>query len=513
MTVVLAADGVLNGPPVNWYALTPLLIFLGAAMVLLVVGALAPRWPRHLYALFTAVAGLATMVVCFFLWHDVGAHGVTTLVGGALRFDDFSLFVTITIAAALTLVSMVTDDYLRREGLDGPEVYALYFLAAIGGVVMGSANDLVIVFLGLEILSIAMYVMAASHLRRIESQESGIKYFVLGGFSSAFFLYGIAMVYGAAGSTNFNRIVDSFNSTVPAERHDAFILAGVAFLLVGLGFKVAAVPFHFWTPDVYQGAPTPVTSFMASVGKVAAFAAMLRVLIFALPHWHDDYRPIVWALAVLTMVVGSVMAVVQTDVKRMLAFSSVSHAGFILIGVEAAAHRAGEPGASNGMPSALLYLLLYSVLVIGTFGIVAVVSRTGDNATDLSAFRGLSKSHPLLAVAMTVLLLAQAGVPLTSGFVAKFGVIQAAVEEHSYAIAIIAMVASVIAAFVYLRIMVSMWVTDPEPGDESVEAIRVPLWTTVALTVSVGFTLAIGFFPAWLVDAAKAATTVRPTRP
>jgi NADH-quinone oxidoreductase subunit N len=212
VAAVLATDGTLHGPPVNWYALTPLLILLGAAMVLLVVGALAPHWPRHLYALFSAAAGLATIVVCFFLWHDIGDRGTTTLVGGALRFDDFSLFVTISIAAAIVLVALVTDDYLRREGLDGPEVYALYFLAAIGGVVMGAANDLVIVFLGLEILSIAMYVMAASHLRRIESQESGIKYFVLGGFSSAFFLYGIAMVYGAAGSTNFTNMVNSFNT-------------------------------------------------------------------------------------------------------------------------------------------------------------------------------------------------------------------------------------------------------------------------------------------------------------
>lgn len=508
-----ATDTVLHGPAVNWYALSPLFVLLGAALVLLVVGALAPRWPRHLYALFSASAALATIVLCFFLWHDVGSKGVTTLVGDALRFDDFSLFVTISIATAILLVSFVTDDYLRREGLEGPEVYALYFLSAVGGVVMGAANDLVIVFLGLEILSIAMYVMAASHLKRIESQEGGIKYFVLGGFSSAFFLYGIAMIYGSAGSTNFTKIITSFNTTVPAVRHDAFVLAGVALLLVGLGFKVAAVPFHFWTPDVYQGAPTPVTSFLASVGKVAAFAAMLRVLIFALPHWHDDYRPIVWALAVLTMVAGSVMAVVQTDVKRMLAFSSVSHAGFILIGVEAAAHRAGLSDTGDGMPSALLYLLLYTVLVIGTFAVVTVVSRTGDNATDLSSFRGLSKSHPLLAVAMTVLLLAQAGVPLTSGFVAKFGVIQAAVEEHSYAIAIIAMVASVIAAFVYLRIMVSMWIADAEPGDDAREAVRVPAWTGVALSLSVVFTLVIGVFPGWIVDAARAATASRPTRP
>jgi len=495
------------GPSVNWFALSPVLVLFGAAMVLLVGGGLFPRWPPHVYALFTAAAGLASMILCFFLWDNITDGGPSLLVGNALRFDVFTMIVTITISGALVLVAFVTDDYLRREQLEGPEVYALYLLAAVGAIVMGSANDLIVLFLGLEIMSIAFYVMSASHRRRIESQESGIKYFILGGFSSAFFLYGIAMVYGSAGTTNFSGIVEYFNNNVPAVRHDAFILAGVALLLVGLGFKTASVPFHFWTPDVYQGAPTPVTSFMASVGKVAAFAALLRVLIYALPHWHEDYRPIVWALSVLTVVVGSVMAVVQTDVKRMLAYSSVSHAGFVLVGVEAAVHTAGQPGG-DGIPSALLYLLLYSALVVGTFAVVTMVGRTGDAATDLSAFRGLSKSHPSLAIAMTVLLLAQAGVPLTSGFVAKFGVIQAAVEVRSYALAIIAMVASVIAAFLYIRIMVSMWITDPESGDAARESIRVPAWTAVALVLSVGFTLAIGFYPTWLINATKAAVAV-----
>ncbi|MEO7369392.1 MAG: NADH-quinone oxidoreductase subunit N [Ilumatobacteraceae bacterium] len=506
---MIAADAVFEGPSVDWFALSPVLVLLGAAMVLLVVGALTPRWPRHGYALLTAGAGVGAMILCFFLWDDITDDGPRTLVGGTLRFDVFSMFITITITAALVLVAFVTDDYLRREEHEGPELYALYLLAAIGAIVMGSANDLIVLFLGLEIMSIAFYVMAASDRKRIESQESGIKYFILGGFSSAFFLYGIAMIYGGAGTTNYSRIVDAFNENVPAVRHDAFILAGIALLIVGLGFKTAAVPFHFWTPDVYEGAPTPVTSFMASVGKVAAFAAMLRVLIFALPHWRDDYRPIIWVLAALTVVVGSVMAVVQTNVKRMLAFSSVSHAGFILVAVEAAAHRAGQPDGGNGVPAALLYLLLYSVLVVGTFSVVTVVSRTGDSATDLGSFRGLGKSHPVLALGMTVLLLAQAGVPLTSGFVAKFGVIQAAVEEHSYAIAIIAMVASVIAAFLYLRIMISMWVTDPEAIDTAREAVRVPAWTGVALALSVGFTLAIGFYPSWLIDATKAVVAVK----
>ena len=257
---VIAADEFLAGPPVDWFALSPLLVLLGAAMVLLVVGALTPRWPRHGYALFTAVAGLATMVLSFFLWDDITDDGATTLVGDALRFDVFSMFITITIGAAVMLVSLVTADYLQREDLEGPEVYALYLLAAIGGVVMGAANDLIVLFLGLEILSIAMYVMAASHRRRIESQESGIKYFVLGGFSSAFFLYGIAMVYGTAGQHQLHqhRRRRSTPTSQPCATTRS-ILAGVALMLVGLGFKVAAVPFHFWTPDVYQGAPTPVT--------------------------------------------------------------------------------------------------------------------------------------------------------------------------------------------------------------------------------------------------------------
>ena len=481
-------------------------MLLGAAMVLLVLAAVTPPWPRGLYAWFTVAASIATIVVSFLLWHRIDVHGPSTLVGGAVAFDHFSMWMTITIAVAIALVALSTDGYLRRERLDGPELYALYMLSAVGGVVMSAANDLIVLFLGLEILSISLYVMAASHRRRIESQEAGIKYFVLGGFASAFLLYGIALIYGGAGSTNFTTIIASFDASVQLQRHDGLILAGVALLIVGLGFKTSSAPFHFWAPDVYQGAPTPVTGFMASAGKAAAFAALLRVLVAALPHWRDDYRPVIWVLAVLTLVVGATMAVVQSDVKRMLAFSSINHAGFMLVGVEAAAHLAGDPSPGRGMSSVLLYLLLYTVLVTGTFAIVALVSRTGDAATDLAAFRGLGRSRPALAIGLTVLLLAQAGVPLTSGFVAKFGVIQAAVDQRSYALAIIAMITAVIAAFLYLRIMVSVWVADPEAGDEQLEPVRVRPTAGLAIVLSVGFTIAIGVAPGWLVDLGSSVT-------
>lgn len=501
MGALFAAD-TLEGPAIDWFALSPLLVLLGGAMLLLVGGALT-RWPKRGYALFTAAVALAGGVLGVLLWCRIDDKGPVTLVGDALSLDKVAVWLTITICVGVFLAALTTDDYLRREGLDDPELYALYLLAALGGVVMSSANDLIVLFLGLEILSIALYVMAASHRKRIESQEAGLKYFILGGFSSAFFLYGVALVYGGAGSTNFDKIVSAFDATIQLDRgNDALVLAGVAMLLVGLAFKTAAVPFHFWSPDVYEGSPTPVTAFMASVGKAAAFGAMLRVLFVALPHWREDYRPVLWVIAVLSLVGGAVLAVVQTNVKRMLAYSSISHAGFILVGVEAAAHGTGVSLAGSGVSSVLLYLLIYSVLVVGTFGVVTAVGRTGDAATGLDGFRGLGRSKPALALGMTVLLLAQAGVPLTSGFIAKFGVITAAVDVHSYAIAIIAMVSAVIAAFLYLRILISMWISDPEAGDDGREPVRVPALLAVAISLSVAFTLVIGILPGRLIDIA-----------
>ncbi|MEL6891628.1 MAG: NADH-quinone oxidoreductase subunit N [Actinomycetota bacterium] len=494
-----ALDG--SGPEVRWFALSPLLVLSGGALLLLVVGALTPQWPKGLYAAASATIAGTSAVLAMVNWDDITDRGPATLVAGVLAWDTFAMLATITISVAVLLVSMLTDQFIRDTPNDGPEVYALYLVAAVGGIVMASANDLIVLFLGLETLSLALYVLAASNRRRDDSAESGLKYFILGGFASAFFLYGIALVYGATGSTNITEMVGALAGTVDAD-NDALALAGVALLIVGLGFKVAAAPFHVWTPDVYQGAPSPVTAFMASAGKAAAFGAMLRVLVIALPFYKDDWRPVIWVLAVLSLVIGSFLAVVQTNVKRMLAYSSISHAGFLLVGVEAAAHGAGEPDQGSGMPAVLLYLLLYAVLVIGSFAVVTLVA--GERNATLDSFKGLSKRRPVLALAFTVFLLAQAGVPFTSGFIAKFGVIQAAVEENSYAIAIIAMVAAVVAAFLYLRIMVSMWLHDAD--DES--PVGIPLSAGLAIGAAAAFTLVVGVLPGWLIDAADTVVAI-----
>ncbi len=500
------ADPVLNAnfePEVLWFALSPLLTLVGGALALMVLGALTPTWRNGWYAFASASIAGAAGVLAIVNWDDISDRGPQTLVAGALAFDTFAMWSTIVIAASVLLVSLLTDQFIRDTPNDGPEVYALYLVAAAGGIVMASANDLIVLFLGLETLSLALYVLAASNRRSDESAESGLKYFILGGFASAFFLYGIALVYGGTGTTNIGEMVVAMGNT-PAGDNDALVLAGIALLLVGLGFKVAAAPFHVWAPDVYQGAPSPVTAFMASVGKAAAFGALIRVLVSGLPAFRDDWRPIIMVLAVASLVIGSVLAVVQTNVKRMLAYSSVSHAGFLLVGVEAASHTAGEADQGLGVPSVQLYLMLYSVLVIGSFGVITVVAGRSD--ASLQHFRGLAKRKPLMAIAFTIFLLAQAGVPFTSGFVAKFGVIQAAVSEESYALAVVAMVAAVIAAFLYLRIMVSMWLHD---ADADAPSIPVPLSAGLAIGVAAAFTLAIGVYPSGLIDLSETIQLVR----
>jgi len=484
------------GPVINWFSVSPLIVLLFGALLLLLVGSLTPQWRRGWYGLASALTASVAIVLSIFLWRDVSSSGPKLLVGGALALDHFAVLASIAICSAVFLVSLVTSDYLAGEKSDMPEIYALYLTAAIGGIVMVTANDLIVLFLGLETLSLSLYLLAASNRKRAESQEAGLKYFILGGFASAFFLYGVALTYGATGTTRLVDINLALNSYITVPRNDTLLLIGVGLMLVGFGFKVSLVPFQAWTPDVYQGSPTPVTAFMASAGKVAALVALVRVFVTAFPSRADDWGPVVFVLAALTLVVGSVVAVVQTDVKRMLAYSSISHAGFILVGLEASSHRS-SPDVGDGLTAIAVYVVLYAALVVGTFSVVTVVAQNSNNgAASLDAFKGIGKNNPVFALAMTVLLLAQAGVPLTSGFVAKFGVIQAAIGVGSYELAVIAMVCAVIAAFVYLRIMVSMWLSDAASSTSA----KVPLFSTIAIAIAVSITLVIGVLPSLLLD-------------
>jgi NADH-quinone oxidoreductase subunit N len=486
--------GDLTFPPVVYSALSPFLVFVGAALLLLLLSSLGRgRVRTGVYATFTLLASALATAGVFVLWDRVAEVGAHTVVAGAVVVDGFALFLTLVIIAATALGGMLADPYLKREGIEGPEMHVLMLLSAAGGILMASANDLIVLFLGLEILSISLYVMAGMHGRRAESREAAMKYFVLGAFSSALFLYGIALVYGATGSTNLPEITTFLVESVIVSR--GLLLAGLALLLVGFGFKVAAVPFHSWTPDVYQGAPTPVTGFMAAAAKAAGFAGLLRVFFATFGTMRLDWQPVVAVLAIVTLLAGSVLAIVQTDIKRMLAYSSISHAGYVLIGLQAA--------SAQGIAGSLFYLFAYTFMVLGSFAIVTVVAGRGDSDHALDSYKGLSARRPALALAFAVLLMAQAGVPFTSGFLGKLYVIKAAVDSGSYALALIGMLAAVIAAFVYLRVIVLMFMA---PADEAAPRLPIPLAVGAVVVVAAAVTVITGVLPAPLIEFARDAT-------
>jgi NADH-quinone oxidoreductase subunit N len=542
--LVAASSATIHTPHIDYLSILPILIMMGGAVMLMVVSSLFRKiLGVGAGTLVASVTSVAALVAALFQWYEIDWHGAKVTIAGAVAFDGFSVFVTVTVSIAMLLSALIGDGYLRREGVEGPEFHVLAMLSASGAMLMGSANDLIVIFLGLEILSIALYVLAAFNHKRAESGEAALKYFVLGSFSSAIFIYGIALVYGATGSTNLSQIADYLARNVVA--HNGVLLAGLALLLVGFGFKVAAVPFHMWSPDVYEGSPSPVTGFMAAVAKAGAFAALLRVFISSFGTLRADWQPIVWGLAFLSLLVGAIVALSQRDVKRMMAYSSINHAGFILLGVQAATVR--------GVSAALYYLFAYMFLVIGSFAVIGVVARNGDTGNQLSDYRGLARRQPLLALAFAILLLGQAGAPFTTGFLAKFQVVAASVDAHSYVLAVVAMVTAAIATFFYLRLAITMYspvgavgdevegsdgpdpsVTAPETASapvasdgpsrlpepaslavltqeaptEAVEERRVyvPGLTWAALTLCVGFTVVFGIYPAPIINFAHQAT-------
>ena len=457
---LLGASG-LSLPRINYTTILPELILLGGMLVLLAVSGLVTRTiPTEAYATATVGLGIASLISSLVLYHDVSAHGPFTAVAGSLDVDGFSALVLVLVSCVVIVGAMAGAAFLRREEMVGPEYYVLAMISASGAMIMGAANDLILIFLGLEILSIPLYVMAGFDRRREASSEAAMKYFVLGAFSSAIFVYGIALTYGATGSTNLASIAAFLARNIILS--NGVLLAGLALLLVGFAFKIAAVPFHMWTPDVYQGAPTPAVGFMAAVAKIGAFAALLRVFITSFPTLASSWQPIIWVLASVSLLLGASVALAQRDIKRMLAYSSINHAGFILLGLQAASAR--------GVAGGLYYLFAYSFMVLGSFMVVAAVSAKGDEGHDLESYRGLVRRSPLLATSLAILLLSQAGAPFTTGFFSKFYVLQAAIEAHSYALAVIAMLSAAIAAFFYLRVVLLMF-GDSSQGQDSAPAV------------------------------------------
>ncbi len=502
-------------PAVDWWVLVPQIILVGAALGLLLVASLAPRALPDWVSTVTAIAtGAAAAIVAAVQWGMWGSTPRPTL-AGAFVSDGFSLLLTVLVGAGVVMTALVAHSALDRYDMTPPEFAALLLASAAGAVVMAGANDLIVLFLGLESLSIALYVLIALAGRRASARESAMKYFVLGAFSSAFFLYGIALVYGSTGGTNLSGIGGFLYGSI--RETDYLLLAGTALLLVGLGFKVAAVPFHFWAPDVYEGAPSPVTGYLASIAKAAGFAALARVLYVALAEQGTAWAPILVGLAFATLAVGAVLAICQSDVKRMLAYSSISHAGFVLVGLSAVPAVGGlaQWGGGDAVSSAVFYLVAYSFMALGSFAVLSVLGaelqspEPDASAHALSRYSGLARRRPVLALAFAALLLAQAGVPFTAGFWAKFEVIRAAIGTRGYVLAAFAMVTAVVSAFAYLRVVLAMYAPEGQTGaDGSAPAARasrprwggLPLTSVFAISLAVAVTVVVGVFPQRLLE-------------
>ena len=505
----------MTAPNLEYAELAPLITVLGAAVIGVLIEAFAPRRVRHPVQVTLALLALLASLVQVILLAGteiVGAVGAVVIDGPALFLQGTILVMSIiSIAffaerrvesggdafapAASTLPGGQEERLLLRERRLQTEVYPLTMFAIGGMLLFPAANDLLVMFVALEVLSLPLYLLSAmARRRRLLSQEAALKYFLLGAFSSAIFLFGAAFVYGYAGTLRFGEISDALTAQIGQEE---LLLTGVGLMAVGLLFKVGAVPFHSWTPDVYQGAPTPVTGFMAACTKIAAFGALVRLFYVAFGGLRTDWQPMLWAVAIATMAVGAIVGLTQTDIKRMLAYSSIAHAGFVLTALVAADETATA--------AILFYLATYGFATIGAFAVVTLVRDSGGEATHLAKWTGLGKRAPLLAGTFALFLLAFAGIPMTSGFVGKLAVFTAAVDGGATPLVVIGVLASAVAAFYYIRVIVLMFFSEPAAESPS---IAVPsVWTTVGITFGAAATLLLGLVPGPLLDLAQAAAT------
>lgn len=492
-----------TSPYLNYAQLAPILIVFAGALIGVLIEAFAPRAARHSSQLFIS---LFSLVAAFGALMRVRNETSTDAAMGSVAFDGAGVLLqaAVLIIAILSIFLISDQENFTPVAAAVPgseeeksaiqadirvtEVFPLTMFAVAGMLLFPVATDLITLFVALEVLSLPLYLMAGlSRRRRLASQEAALKYFLLGAFSSAFFLLGIAYLYGYSGSITLEGIQAS---VVGGSGNDVFLLIGMALLSIGLLFKVGAVPFHAWSPDVYQGSPTAITAFMAAATKVAAFGAILRIFYVAFANAEWQWKPVFVVISIITMVFGSVVAITQRDVKRMLAYSSIAHAGFLMAGVIAL--------SKSGLDSSIFYLFAYGVANVGAFGIVSLIRDSSGEVGDLNRWSGLGKRSPLLASTFAFLLLAFAGIPLTSGFIGKFSIFSAAYESGSTSILIAGVLSSAIAAFFYIRVIVLMFFKDPVEDGTSV--LIPSALTTITITISAIVTLILGVFPAPLID-------------
>ncbi len=470
---------------VNLIPLLPAIEVTIAALVVLVVDLFLEEGEKPLLVWLTVLGVVLAGILGFLLWDTrEGAFQDT------LFLDSFSLFFTQLFLAAALLTVLFSIDYLKETRIRGGEYYSLILLSTVGMILMASTSDLIVFFLGLETMSIAVYILTGIWRERSQASEAAMKYFLIGAFASGFLLYGIALVFGATGSTNLVRFSASLSQ--PTGEWPPFLLIGVFLLLIGLAFKVAAVPFHFWVPDVYEGAPTPITALMAVSVKAAAFAAWARIFLDQLAPLAETWRFPLWALAILTMTIGNLLAIAQSSVKRMLAYSSIAHAGYLLIGVVA--------GEEAGGQALLFYLLAYAPMTLGAFGVVMALKEGERDHEGYSDYAGLGIKRPFLAMAMSIFMLSLAGFPPLAGFTGKFYLFRSAVVTGYTELAIIGALNSLLSVIYYLRVVVMMYME--EGGVEGKPFATAP-WLYAAIAMAALATVYLGLLPALALDLSR----------
>jgi NADH-quinone oxidoreductase subunit N len=487
-------------PDINFGLILPELIVCVAAVLVMVLDAFArpsQRWVTGGLSL----AGLAgAALASLWMWTNWTGAPPSGSFNGMIVLDELRLSFTLIFLLVSALTVLISMIWVENEKLPAGEFHALLLFATAGMMLMASGNDLVIIFLGLEILSIATYVLAGFRRTDLRSNESSLKYFILGSFSSAFLLYGIALVYGGVGSTNISVIAAGLDTA----RYPALVFAGAAMMLVGFGFKVATAPFHIWTPDVYEGAPTPVTAFMAAGPKAAGFASFLRVFVFGFPFVaaasssvNAAWVPALVLMAIITMTVGNIVAIVQNNVKRMLAYSSIAHAGYALVGFVAAGTTTGAE-RDNALASVAFYMLTYAVMNLGAFAIVTLIARNNDRRTEVEDYNGIGARAPALAFTLSLFLLSLLGLPLTAGFMGKVMVFRAALDQGFYVLVVVAVLNTAVSAYYYLRLIIVMFFRD---RTTEWSAPRVPASLALAIVIAVVGVFYLGVFPNKVIDA------------